>query len=176
MTSAWRGRARRSNGSIVTRSVVSSWRSPPWSIGPVRATSVSNASDQSSSVPSSSPIRCARAMGGPLPPGAGEQIDQVRVERVAPGGEVVRVAHDVKRGRVALAAQGGRDRPVVDEVLLGRAAGQRDGDRGGGRPGVQHAPDEAADAAEAGEAGPVAVPPAAGGRARTQGGGAARPR
>ena len=67
MTSAWRGFARRSNGSIVTRSVASSCVSPPCSIAPVRATSVSNASDQSSSVPSSRPIRCVLAMVGRYP-------------------------------------------------------------------------------------------------------------
>src|SRR3954468_8498279 len=59
MTRSWRGRSRRSNGSIVTRSVSMVCRRPPPSvIGPRRAISVSKAVGQSSSVPSSRPMRC----------------------------------------------------------------------------------------------------------------------
>src|SRR4051812_23564598 len=58
MTSLWRGLERRSNGSIVTRSSAKSCVEPPCEIrGARRAISVSKAADQSSSVPSSSPIR-----------------------------------------------------------------------------------------------------------------------
>ena len=93
-----------------------------------------------------------------LPPGAREQLHEVRVERVAPADVVVRVAVDVQRDGVALAAQRGRDRAVVGEVLLGRAAGERDRDRRRGGTGAQHVPDEARDPAEAREAGLLAVP------------------
>src|SRR5690348_4055799 len=41
------------------RSVRNVWRSPPCSIGGSRSTSASNARGQSSSVPSSRPIRCS---------------------------------------------------------------------------------------------------------------------
>ena len=59
MTRSCRGLSRRSNGSMVTRSVVRRCVVPEASaIGPRRETSVSNAVGQSSSVPSSSPIRC----------------------------------------------------------------------------------------------------------------------
>ena len=58
MTSSYVGRSRRSNGSIVIRSVAIRWRWPePSVIAPSRPTSVSNARGQSSSVPSSRPIR-----------------------------------------------------------------------------------------------------------------------
>src|SRR3954454_23626594 len=58
MTSLWRGVMRRSKGSIVTRSSLKSCVAPPWEMrGATRVISVSNAADQSSSVPSSSPIR-----------------------------------------------------------------------------------------------------------------------
>src|SRR5215207_3173006 len=58
MTSACRTGWRRSTGSIVTRSVVTSWVSPPYSIrGANRARYCSKAVGQSSSVPSSRPIR-----------------------------------------------------------------------------------------------------------------------
>src|SRR4051794_2975969 len=157
---------RRSNGSIVTRSVVKSCRSPPYSIpDAARATSVSNAADQSSSVPRSSPIRWVRAMPpDDIPaatgsaPGVGEQIDQEGVERVAPGDVVVGVAVDVQRRRVTLAPQRGRHGAVVRQVLLRRAAGERDRDGGGDWPRIEHLAHEPRDPAEAGEAGLVAVP------------------
>src|SRR5262245_30554325 len=60
MTSAWRGRSRRSNGSMVIRSVVTWCVAPDPSVtGPSARTNVSNARGQSSSVPSNSPIRCS---------------------------------------------------------------------------------------------------------------------
>ena len=107
-------------------------------------------------------------MAGTLPPGASEQSDEVGVERVAPADVVVRVAVDVQRGVVSLTAQRGRDGAVVGEVLLGRAAGERDRDRRGGAAGVQDGADEARDAAEAREARLLAVPALAEERAGLQ--------
>src|SRR4051812_7101965 len=58
MTRSWRGRSRRSKGSIVTRSVSIACRRPePSVIGPRRAMRVSKAVGQSSSVPRRRPIR-----------------------------------------------------------------------------------------------------------------------
>src|SRR5215218_4348914 len=149
---------RRSNGSIVTRSVAKSWRSPPYSMPwAARATRVSKAADQSSSVPSRSPIRWVRAMDRARytrsSPRAREQVDQVRVERVAPGDVVVGVAVDVERRRMALAPQRRRDGAVVGQVLLGCAAGERDRYGRRRRPGVEDLADEARDPPEPGEAG-----------------------
>ena len=106
MTSEWRGTARRSNGSIVTRSDANSWRlaaelharcgpgqerlERP---GPVLLRAEQQA-DQ---------VRTRHVP--PLPPGPREQIGKVRIEGVAPGDEVVRVAVDRERHVVALAAQ-----------------------------------------------------------------------
>src|SRR4051795_5832271 len=76
MTSAYRGRDRRSKGSFMIRSVRSSWPST----GPRRPTSASNAAGQSSSVPRSRPMTCsgkARQMMRDLPSPRGPVVRHV---------------------------------------------------------------------------------------------------
>src|SRR4051794_7278292 len=110
MTRSWRGRSRRSNGSIVTRSVSMRCSVPAPSVtGPRRRISVSNAVGQSSSVPSRRPIRwLAEVMASSFSAEAGQVVGDLR----APGGPVVR---DV----VALQVE------LVADALLGQApAGQ----------------------------------------------------
>src|SRR5437870_4300000 len=58
MTRAWRGFARRSKGSFITRSVAKVWVAPPCKMGSRRETRDSKTAGQSSSAPSSRPIRC----------------------------------------------------------------------------------------------------------------------
>ncbi len=58
-------------------------------------------------------------------PDLGQQAGQVRVERVPPGDVVVHVGQLGQADPVALAAQHLGHRPVVGQVLLQRAAGQR---------------------------------------------------
>src|SRR3954447_6010667 len=99
MTRSWRGRSRRSNGSIVTRSVSMRCSVPAPSVtGPRRRMSVSNAVGQSSSVPSRRPIRWVVAViAAPFSAEAGQMVGDLR----APGGPVVR---DVAAPQVELVA------------------------------------------------------------------------
>src|SRR5512132_1030262 len=88
MTRAWRTGWRRSKGSMVTRSVATSWVSPSSSIrGARRARYCSKAVGQSSSVPSSSPMRWVLVTGALL--GASDEHRQVVGELGPPGRPVV---------------------------------------------------------------------------------------
>src|SRR3954453_14036694 len=98
MTRSWRGRSRRSKGSIVTRSVSMVCRRPaPSVIGPRRAMSVSKAVGQSSSVPRSRPIKCVVSVIRSFRSAeAGQVVGDLRAPRgpvvrdvVAPEGELV---------------------------------------------------------------------------------------
>src|SRR4051812_12736818 len=109
MTRSWRGRSRRSNGSIVTRSVSIVCAVPAPSVtGPSRPMSVSNAAGQSSSVPRSSPMRClVSVMRSFRSAEAGEMVGDLR----APRRPVVR---DVVAPQVELVA----------DVLVAQALGE----------------------------------------------------
>src|SRR6185436_18232685 len=103
MTRSWRGRSRRSNGSIVTRSVSITWRSPAPSVtGPRQRTSVSKAAGQSSSVPRSRPIRCVVSGIGVLPVLRSAEAGQMVGDLGAPRRPVVR---DVVAPEVELVTQ-----------------------------------------------------------------------
>src|SRR3954469_19868322 len=112
MTRSWRGRSRRSKGSIVTRSVAIAWRRPePSVIGPRRAMRVSKAVGQSSSVPRSRPIRwVVSVMRSFRSAEAGQMVRDLR----APRRPVVR---DVVAPEVELVA----------DVLVAQAFGETQG-------------------------------------------------
>ena len=57
MTSVWRAGSRRLNGEMCTRSVSRVWDWLPYEKAPTRSTMASKARGQSSSAPSSRPIR-----------------------------------------------------------------------------------------------------------------------
>src|SRR5918999_3205533 len=116
ITSAYFGLYRRSKGSFMTRSVGNSCFSPRYVTAPRRWSAPSNAAGQSSSVASSSPIRCDCAIRS----GSGEFRRSLR-SRGGPVDLRHRAEADARRGagagersRCAL-VDGQRDRPVDDE-------------------------------------------------------------
>src|ERR1700722_11304291 len=89
MTRSYRGRSRSRNGSIVIRSQSKVCRAPPTpSTGPSRSKISSNATGQSSSVPSSNPMMCLVAVNEWLPSSA--ESRHVMGELGPPGRPVVR--------------------------------------------------------------------------------------
>src|SRR6202044_1274608 len=88
MTRLYRGRSRRLNGSMVIRSQSKAYRVPPapWT-GPTRRRISSNARGQSSSVPSSNPIKCLESVN--VDPQSAKSW-HVMGELGAPGRPVVR--------------------------------------------------------------------------------------
>src|SRR5680860_815490 len=102
---------------------------------------------------------CSLLIGwpGPLAPRPLQQLDEVRVEGVAPPHPVVAIAVDHQVYVVALRGERVVNRLVVGEVLLDGAAGQRDGNRVHPFVAREHAAHEPGDAAEAWEAPLVSV-------------------
>src|SRR5918996_575157 len=97
---------------------------------------------------------CSRLIGWPrtLGPRLLQELDEVRVESVAPTHPVVPVAVDHQTDVVALRCECVVNRLVVGEILLDGAAGHRDGNRIHPFVGREHAAHEPRDATEAWEA------------------------
>src|SRR5581483_788928 len=90
-----------------------------------------------------------------------EELGQVGVERIAPRDPVVGVRVLDERRRPALTQEGGRDRAVVAEVLLGGSAREGEGDSIDVAASAEDARDEARDPGEARGARLLRIEPAA---------------